>query len=623
MPENNIPSEEDVTKTAISAHTEHPREIDPSLNLFEIKSTDQGYSVRLPGGVSDIGVVAFRDQTFPDREAAESAILKSKAGLGAAVELESLRKSFSSFHSIGRQEDGQYEVVFPAFHSTDNPALLVGTSKRKFDSWQGARDFYLETRNRNDYPENGVFDLQIGELQYSFQNLERYGQRARLATEPMTITEATRKVIDFDKRNVPDTQSALTYYETIKTPGWEDQIFHFVENYSQSQEGKDLLSRLKITDLRLLTPHQAASLTLEMVTRLKKYSNEDIGRETGETSADQKNAIALLYSGLNNRDKTDFKGNGICRNFASAVKVVFDGLKASQTSFNYLNDTYCFYESGERADYNPMYDSPQKGVSVTIPDNKTRIGHAWNSFITIQEQGASHVVVEATWSNIDFDTQRMVNADFTLQRMEKDVFRNVSFQKHPVDMNSVVQFYAFLIDSLPQTSGVVLDDELKARVRSSTFYREQRSHIISKYPGLSEEQYDEFTLKVYKTIADQQQVENRTQHYLSRLLVCVRNKEGQVSGEHVSSLTKMIAERKKDIGYFELTSLYDLQGGSSEEKATAARKYVESWEKVNSTQNVPIGDLVFANPAIQQAILDSCSPSTRQKLEKEIENRKR
>lgn len=623
MSENNTPFEENVTKNEPSVRAENPQKKDLSLNLFEIKSTIQGYSVRLPGGVSDIGVVAFRDQIFHDREAAESAIEKSKAGLEVAIELESLRRSFSSFYSIGRQEGGQYEVVFPAFHSTDNPTLLVGTSRKKFDSWQEARDFYLETRNRSDYPENAIFDLEIGEVKYSFQHLERYGQKARLATEPMTIPESTRKVLDFDKRNVPDTKSALTYYETTKIPGWEGQVFHFVENYAQSQEGKELLSRLKITDLRLLTPQQAVSLTLEMVTRLKKYNTEDMGRETGETSADQTNALTLLYSGLNNRDKTDFKGNGICRNFASTVKVVFDGLKANQTSFNYLNDTYCFYESGERADYDPKYDSPQKGVSLTMPDYKTRIGHAWNSFITIQEQGASHVVVDATWSNIDFDTQQMVTVDFTLQRMEKDVFRNVSSQDQPVDMNLVVQFYSFLIDSLPQTSGVVLDDELEFRVRSSTFYHEQRSHIIDKYPGLSEEQCDEFTLRVYKTIADQQQIENRTQHYLSRLLVCLRNKEGEISGEHVSSLTKMVAERKKDIDYLELTSLYDLQGGSSEEKASAARKYVESWEKVNSTQYVPIGDLVFANPTIQQAILEFCSPSTRQKLEKEIDNRKR
>ena len=72
-----------------------------------------------------------------------------------------------------------------------------------------------------------------------------------------------------------------------------------------------------------------------------------------KTKADQNTAFEILQDGLKNRGNEDWEGNGICRNFASSVKAVFEAIKANQTDLSRLRDTYCLYEGHEKQFYKP------------------------------------------------------------------------------------------------------------------------------------------------------------------------------------------------------------------------------------------------------------------------------
>jgi len=612
---------EPAKKTEIDSGGKEESEANFGSFFFDIQETSEGFKVTTPGGITDKGVIASYSRTVESKEEAERILQKAREDFNPRVELASLQRSFSSFHSIQPEEGGKYSVAFPALRSLDNPNLLVGTSSKTFDTWEEARDFYLESRNKREYPEEAVFELRMDNVDYRFSHLNKFGQRPRLSDKPIEVSNETRAVLDFDARNAPDLDSAHTYYKTLEIPDWQSQVFRFVEGYTRTPEGQQLTEQLGITDLSLLTPQQAARLTLEVVTRLKKYNLDEMGKEHGETVSDQNSALYLLQQGLRNRDNADFRGNGVCRNFASTVKVVYEGVKANQTKFNYLQDTYVFYESGPRADFDPSYEAQNLNVSVSLKLDKSP-GHAWNSFVTVEEEGASQTVVDATWSDFDYDTQESVKLDYTLQRMEKDIYRNLKRKDAEVDADQAAQFYIFLLDSLPQQEGLVLEPETVARAKTSKLYSSLDTDIKSKYPGLTPEQYDDFVIKVYKKLVDDKGMETKTQFYLDRAMEVVRGREQEVSETSATELTRLVAETKQDVGYYDVVSAYSLQTQRIEDRQVAVDKYVKAWESASAKGYVPTGDLVFSNEEIQEAVLQACSPRTRELILKELGKRK-
>src|SRR3989344_6605644 len=163
-----------------------------------------------------------------------------------SVELASLQRSFSSFHSIQAGEDGKYSVTFPAFRSLDNPSLLVGTSRKSFGTWEEAKSFYLETRNQREYPEEAVFQLKVDDVDYKFSHLNKFGQRPHLSDRPLEVSEKTKAVLDFDARNAPKPEYAQTYSRTLEVPDWQSQVFGFVENFAKTPEGQKMVGQLGI-----------------------------------------------------------------------------------------------------------------------------------------------------------------------------------------------------------------------------------------------------------------------------------------------------------------------------------------------------------------------------------------
>jgi hypothetical protein len=589
--------------------------------LSSIQETPEGFMVTTPAGYTDIGAIGSYSRAVGSQEEAERIIQDTRRNFNPRVELASLNKSFSSFHSIQIEDGDKYSVTFPALRSVSNPNLLAGTNQKTFDTWEEAKNFYLETRNNNEYLEEAVFQLKIDGIDYRFSHLNKFGQRPRLSDHPSEFSESTKVVLDFDSRNNPNPDSAYTYYKTLGIPGWQSQAFRFVEGFTKTAEGQRMIGQLGISDLRLLTPQQAARLTLEVVTRLKKYNLEEMGMAHGETESDQNSALFLLQRGLRNRDNADFKGNGVCRNFASAVKVIFEGLKTNQTKFNYLQDTHVFYESGPRADFDPTYEAQSLGVSVSLKQDKNP-GHAWNSFVTVDEGGVSQAIVDATWSDFDYDTQESVKLDYTLQRMEKDVYRNLKRKDAKVDAGEAVQFYVFLLDSLPQQEGLVLDPETVTRARASDLYNSVETYVKSKYSGLTSERYDDFTLKVYKQLVDEQSLKTKTQFYLSRAMEVVRGREQALPNTTATELTRLVAEVKQDVGYFDVVTVYNLPTERVEDRLTTVRKYVKAWETANVRGYVPIRDLTFGNKEAQEAVLQSCLPQTREMILKELSKSK-
>lgn len=602
----------------MTSHVEASAHDTSRPSFFTIHQEGDKFVVTTPGGYTDKGAIASYRRTVDSREEAERILREERENFNPRVELISIQKSFTTFHSIRATEDGRYIVTFPALRSFDNPNLLVGASSKSYDTWEEARDFYLESRNLREYPEEAVFQLKMNGVDYRFSHLNTFGQRPRLADKPIGVSEKAKAVLDFDSRNTPNPESAHTYYKTLEMPDWQDQVFRFIENYTKTPEGRQLVEKLGIKDLTLLTPQLATQLTLEVVTRLKKYNLAEMGVKHGETDSDQNNALYLLRRGLREKDSDDFKGNGICRNFASTVKVVFEAIKANQTKFNYLQDTYVFYESGPRADFDPSYEAQSQNAGVTLRMKEAAAGHAWNSFVTVGENDISQTVVDATWSNFDYDTQQSIKLDYTVQRMEKDVYRNLKRKDTEVDAEQAAQLYIFLLDSLPQQEGLVLDKETVARAKESNFYSVIERDIKSKYEGLSPDQYDNFALKMYKKFIDMRSLETNTQFYLGRAMEVIKRRESELSEDSATEITRLVAETKQDIGYFEVLSVYALPTRRVQDRQTVVAKYVKAWEDASKRGYAPPRNLVFGNKEIQDAVFRACSSATKAILQREI-----
>ncbi|HRN70442.1 MAG TPA: hypothetical protein PLS49_04605, partial [Candidatus Woesebacteria bacterium] len=488
-------------------------------------------------------------------------------------------------------------------------------------SWEEAKDFYLQARNDREFPEQVVFQLQADNTNYRFMRVNEFGTTLHLSDKPTEIPEAIKKSLHFDTRNIPDKESAHTYYKTLEMPNWQSQVFDFVTSFGKTAEGQDILTKLGIKDLRLLTPQQATKLTLELVTRMKKYNIDEIGLGHGNTYSDQNSALVLLHRGLRERDSKDFKGNGVCRNFASTVKIVFDGIKAKQTQFNYLQNTYAFYDIGTGLDYDPIAEDTNSLLRHINQTYKNSTGHAWNSFVTIESSGMSQTVVDATWADIDYDTQELVNLDYTLQRIEKDVYRNMNTKDTNTDINQAVNFYTFLIDTLPTHVGLVLNPETLVKIKESELYNSILNQFNSTYPQLSAEQKENFSLNSYKKLVDRHRLESKTQFYLDRCMETLQGKEQLVSPSLGTELIRLFVHSKKSISNKQLTSLFALPTENKEDRNLCVQKYIKAWEATDIKYR-HINDLFFFNPDIQQMILQNCSPELQKKLESELRKRK-
>lgn len=525
-----------------------------------------------------------------------------------------LKKTFNQDYSI-EQQDGRFVVFSPSY---DQNQKKVGTKTRTFTTFAEAQTHYLEIRKKRSVEQSPVLEGTFGSTKLNFVALENYDGHYSLSSEAVPVSNETREVLAFSEKNDhPDTEIAGTYYKTLEIPNWQAQLFTFVETFSQTAEGQKLLNKLQITDLRLLTPQQAIRLCLEIVTRLKKYNVAELSVPNGQSNSDTKSVIQLLQAGLDNRNNTDYDGNGVCRNFASAVKALFEALKVNQQELNFLNDTYCLFEAGDPEQYDPEFKSQLSSYQTTIPS--PRSGHAWNSFVTISETGISQTIIDATWSNFDYASEEALKADYTTSRMEATVFRNC--QEKEVSVSQVIGLYVQILRNL-SAEKTVMDDELKARLRSTRFYQGVYKQLETAYPGREAAWYEAVTFATYEQIRNEQLASTKGEFYISRLITLLRGRENELNPEEKRQLTDLISAYKKYPAYGELQFVASI-APSKANCDVLVNEFVQEWEAISSKSYLPASDLVFSDRYLQALSYRAASPETRAKMKSDDEKHRR
>lgn len=245
-------------------------------------------------------------------------------------------------------------------------------------------------------------------------------------------------------------EGASTYQETIKEKNWEGKLFYFISLYLE-KHGADTIKELKIKHLDALAPKQAVELATRIVIDLSKYNKyqDEHITKIEKTKADQSTVLELLQEGLVGQNDSHWKGNGVCRNFASAVK-------ANQTPLSQLRDTYCLYEGGDES------FAPKREKKHVFEIRKT--SHAWNSFVTIfQENEANTTIVDTTWAKRNLDTKQIEGLDYTLTRMEPIVHEiGEKLQKSSQgkkQLKHILSYYMLKINMPSRTDGFANEEE--------------------------------------------------------------------------------------------------------------------------------------------------------------------
>lgn len=379
------------------------------LDLYSFEELENGnYKVKLPGlyDLQNGNIVGYRHEEFDSKEKATEAINLSKERVRIRFEKISLEKGFDQYNSIKQNEDNHFEVSLPdSFDSNGN--IYVKTTK-KFDNWDDAKKYYLKGMElREKIKTEPFFDIKINENEnIAFSQFDKFNPIVAPQEKPRNIPESAKKYILSE-----GSPNSMTYEKTIKENGWEEKIFSFVASYLKSKEGESIMKQLDITNIEILTPRQAVGLATEITINLTKYNNEEANFPEKEgTKSDNSTVMGLLQDGLKNKNNVGWEGNGICRNFATITKIIFESLKSKQTQFNYLRDTYCVYNGGiEHQTKN--YVNPN---SLSLKTNSG--GHAWNTFITISENQTNSTVVDTTWAKKNLETKQIEGLDYTLKR---------------------------------------------------------------------------------------------------------------------------------------------------------------------------------------------------------------
>jgi hypothetical protein len=389
--------------------------------MHEIYEVEGGVEVMLPN-LYDMKLEHFvgtSRERFATRQEAERAVAESRENERILKERASLEKTYGAyFYRIDRTKDGTFRVVLPGLYDMKS-GHSAGVEMREFATWDEAKDCLLErARNQEKLTSRPILEMRIGTNErIAFSRLDAFNPFVPPSDRPHDVPEILRTYL-LDKEKMEGTRSsASTYRETTKEKGWERNLFAFISSYLRGA-GAETAKELGIERLEALTPRQAVELSTRIVIDLTKYKWSDTERaknggktEPQASDADKRTVEQLLTEGLRRRNDPEWEGNGVCRNFASAVKAVFEALKANQTRFSRLRDTYALFEGGFD-EFDPK--RAKKNVTET-----GRVGHAWNTFVTISREGSANAtVIDATWARRNLDTGKVEDLDHTLLRME-------------------------------------------------------------------------------------------------------------------------------------------------------------------------------------------------------------
>jgi hypothetical protein len=463
-------SEQEIPEISESAQgKQKPKTRETGSGLYGINEVEGGFEVTMPGFFDKKreAIIGTSKQFFETREEAEQAVVRAREGAKEYLERASLEKTFTKyFYRIDETQDEKFRVVLPGLIDSKT-GYYVGTTHKDFESWQQAKEYFLQQRESEEkLTQKPLLEIQTSENEkIAFSDLDSFNPQIAPSEKAHEIPASIEKYLLGKEKLAGTEPGASTYQETTKERNWERKLYSFVSSYLE-KDGVETAKQLRIEHLESLTPKQAIELATQIVIDLTKYKQSDTKKQRADlvvkpkkTKADKSTVLQLLREGQLRRNDTDWEGNGVCRNFASSVKAVFEALKANQTRFSQLRDTYCVYEGGAET------FAPKRGKKNVFEMNKT--GHAWNTFVTVSKEGAANaVIVDATWAKRNLETKKIEGLDYTLTRMEPVVNAiGQKFQESTPDkeeqLKHILSFYMLKMEKPGDTGGFVSPEEEK------------------------------------------------------------------------------------------------------------------------------------------------------------------
>lgn len=405
---NTLPNPEE-----IQAEIEEALENGDYYRIFEVNG---GFKIILPEAVFEESSGSFDGPTAvlcKTMEEVDAAIERSLQDVRNMHESESLEKSYEASYNIARTPDGKFEVTLPkSINSESADDSLSDLETKLFDDWQSAKEYYLQARqDAEKLIQRAILNFQVSEHErFALSHFEAFNPQVAPTDETYALPEFANGHIDKCDGKIAKNINLSTYRETIKDPEWKDKLYSFISSYIE-ERGAKMAQDIGISRLDTLSPKQAIELSTQIVVELTKYNTNYTKKKfnKADTPADKSSTLELLEEGLAKKGNLLWKGNGVCRNFANMVKAVFESLKANQTDFNMLRNTYCLYES--RSDFALKRKYSKR--------DEKKAGHAWNTFLTISQDGETNaVMVDATWARQNLKTKQIEGLDYTLERME-------------------------------------------------------------------------------------------------------------------------------------------------------------------------------------------------------------
>lgn len=296
---------------------------------------------------------------------------------------------------IGKIPGGEHRVIIGSTSKagvSKNEVVGVGEDVESalYDSLERMRT--LETVRTRSLAHIEMTDSSFA----SYTSLEHYNPKVAPSAVVYPIPEYLEDTLTDHK------SGDETYRNTVEKEGWQTELRTIVADYLQNDAGgQKLVESLKIRSLSHLTPEQAVKLSAAFVQNVSTYSHEDASSRF-LTRADKSTAAELLKEGIANKKDPSWKGNGVCRNIASNVKSVFEALKATQAELSMLNNTYAVYGAGFGGE--GYADSREERLPGEIRMPR-KDGHAWNTFVTTDENGSAvATIIDATWA-LDTDAE--------------------------------------------------------------------------------------------------------------------------------------------------------------------------------------------------------------------------
>lgn len=397
-----------------------------SWQPYEHETTDDGrHAAYLPSkrftmppksGLGRPFEVIYFDTPEAAQEAAETAQEQARIN----QEFSSLQQTSSHFWGIDQSTDGRYVVRVPGLVDKKR-GWIAGSTDKYFETWDEAKNAYFEALEKDETLANRpIVELQLDQAgnRIAFSHFDDFRPSVVPDTETYALPKVIEDYLDEQEEKVMENPNAMTYQKTVAEKRWQGNLFNFVEEYINSDEGKKIARQLDIKNLNALTPRQAIMLANQVVIDLTKYNRREARQgKAGETKSDQSTALEILQDGLAHQGEEDWEGNGICRNFTCCVKAIFDALKQYQTTYSRLTNSYCVYHS-DMESFQPEHKERFSRTHSMEPEIGARIGHAWNTFITATREGANATISDATWAKRDLETGKLADIDQTLLRME-------------------------------------------------------------------------------------------------------------------------------------------------------------------------------------------------------------